>query len=98
MNEVHPDTLKALKTALPAMEALASLVDGDYSSATAEAADELRRNFPGVDDLALAAFAVYTAQVEVQTAKQYGSLEALGGAAAYASMALELAKSIRDPA
>jgi hypothetical protein len=98
MTEIHPGTLKALKASLPGMGILAELVTGDYENDTREAVAELRQNFPGIDDLTLAAFSAYVAQVEAETAKTWGSLEALGGAAAYASMALELAKSIREPA
>lgn len=95
MNEVHENTLTALRAELPAIKRLAGLVPNPDVTEVQEAADELRQNFPGLDDLTLAAFCTYIARVEYTTAREFASVEALGGAAAYASMAVELAGSLK---
>jgi hypothetical protein len=99
VTEIHEDTLKALKGSLAGMEKLSTLLDiAPVEDDVRLACGELRGNFPGLDDLTLAAFCTYVASVEFESAKEYRNIEALGGAAAYAAMALELAKSIREPA
>lgn len=92
---VHPDTLERLKGELPGVRTLATLFGppGNDESVT-EAVDELRQNFPGVDDLTLAAFLAYN--VNVGNMAGQDSLEMLAMAVSFAQMALVLAGDLHE--
>jgi len=103
MSDVHPDTLTKLKGGIRELKELADLVPDEAGDELEEAANELRSNFPAVDDLTLAAFAGYIALTERDSAVMMTlhdpslGVPLLGGAAAYAKMALHLAGDL-EPA
>lgn len=61
--EIHPDTLAELKDQLPILRQIAADYDTNLlTQVVRQSADEMRRLFPGLDDLTLAAIAMWEAQ------------------------------------
>lgn len=101
--EIHPETLKSLKEILPSLEEIVAEVDVAVEPGTAElmhaavrkVADEMRKNFPGLDDLTLAAIAAWSAEKAHGLYHLYGHPSWEKETMAAALVAVDLAWSIR---
>lgn len=97
---VHPVTLRNLQGRLTSLRGLAGMAPSgeDEDADLLHAADETRENFPGLDDLTLAAVIAHFALAERDAAMMVmangdlaASMTILTGAAAVAKIALTLA-------
>lgn len=88
---VHPETLERLTNALPALRTLANLFGApSKDEQVTEAVDELRENFPGIDDLTLAAFLAYGTRLY----SSEDGVDMMALVISFAQMALVLAKPL----
>jgi hypothetical protein len=95
--DIHPATLEMLKATLPAIKSLNKAFPPGRPQLRNDAADELRQNFPALDDLTLAAFCAYYAMSSVAFAKSSGSFEHMHTAATFAVLAACFAWSLDVP-
>jgi hypothetical protein len=103
--EIHPHTREILEQSLPGVklfdnflkEAFPHLRHASEDGSVNDAVDELRRTFPGLDDLTLAVMCCYMNSAAAHLYRMAGDLSALTMAASYADMALALAWSLDTP-
>ena len=94
--EIHPDTLAELKAQLPVLQAIAAdYGTDDLAPMVRASADEMRKVFPGLDDLTLAAICLWEAQKAHVLLHEYRHESWEKEMVAAALVALDLAWSIR---
>lgn len=97
--EIHPDTLAELKNNLPVLEGIAAEFDIDQlAPVVRQCADEMRNMFPGLDDLTLAAFALWQSQKAHSLMHLYGQESWEKETVAAALVALDLSWQLREAA
>ena len=89
-------TRQKVKESLPGMRELVTMLSDSDPEKVRNASDELRKNFPGVDDLTLAAFCCYNVGFMMHIAASHGSLELATLGISFAEMAVDLAWEVRD--
>lgn len=95
--EIHPDTLKMLKDGIPALRDITAHIDLDpLALYVRESADDMRKMFPGLDDLTLAAICLWEASKAHALLHEYGHESWEKEMIAAALVALDLAWSIRS--
>lgn len=94
--EIHPDTLKMLKSQIPALRAIADEYDTELlAPVVRRAADQMRQMLPGLDDLTLASIATWEAQKAHDLLHLYQHESWEKEMVAAALVALDLSWSIR---
>jgi|SRR5215469_1312530 len=98
LSEVHPATLEKLKQSLPGLrDFLQRISKPSRPEDIQAAANEVRLNFPGMDDLTLAAVCAWAAEGAIGFYQTSFDPEHISVACTYTEIALGLAWSLNVP-
>lgn len=97
--EIHPDTLAMLKEQIPVLRDITDHIDPDeLAPILRQSADEMRKMFPGLDDLTLAAICLWEASKAHGLLHTYQHPSWEKEMIAAALVALDLSWAIRETA